>query len=97
MRYSKEPLLKYPVWRICQGACGPPEVVAFWDGANPAYAASIYLCWMVQYPDDLKSCGLGPVRAEKKESSMLNVTESSRVPLHTKDDVRMAKDSTRYA
>ena len=37
------------------GAQGRPEVIAFWDGANPAYAASIYLRWMVQPPDDCKS------------------------------------------
>ena len=67
------------------GARGQPEVVAFLDGANLAYAASIYLHWTVQPPDDLKSCGEGS-SVEVKESYNNNVPESSRFPPNNEAD-----------
>ena len=30
-----------------EGAQGPPEIIVFWDGANPAYSGNIYLRWQV--------------------------------------------------
>ena len=30
-----------------ENAVGPPEMVIFWDGAMPSYAASIYLRWRI--------------------------------------------------